>query len=584
MIHRRAQALGLLATLVAATVLLPAVAHEGSVPWSEPRALDAGVYLELRHPRVLRRPGAFDIAALVGNLDGDGPVTVEELRYWLPGADTPVTVRPRKRLTSKRRAFRRYLWVRDRLRTISAGTDTATLRSLLDERRQALATIRSGGFVHRLEVPARRRERAAGEVSLAIEVDLLRDGRRQTLRRAARLPVQPPLPAGTDGAWFAGDQHLHTVFSIDAFFLDGTRELVDDYARSAELAGLDWIITTDHTNVDVFGWYKPWMFAVSEVLAAIHRQRTGFLVLQGQEMGVGAIGEFGESAHLLVYPRNADSTGFLPNPCRGLIANHVNCEPEQVVLDRVNHAGGIGFVAHPYSSTPLVYTEWDRDAEILGWAGLEIFNSSAGRLDDSDERSMLWWYDLLREIPAPSGGALPPRPGFPTRFPVGLGNSDAHQPADIGATFSFAYLKGIQPGQAPSREALMDALVNGRVVASNGPLVFGRINGAGPGEVASISPAGNELEVILQSTEEFGPAGDYELTVLVDGEPRLILPASGAAQFSASISLSNLLAPPDRFVTLRARRSVCNGCPADAVVREAISNPLWLDFQGAVPR
>ena len=50
-------------------------------------------------------------------------------------------------------------------------------------------------------------------------------------------------------AWFAGDQHLHTTYSLDALVLDGTTETVTDYAAAAELIGLDWIIVTDHSEI-----------------------------------------------------------------------------------------------------------------------------------------------------------------------------------------------------------------------------------------------------------------------------------------------------------------------------------------------
>jgi len=62
--------------------------------------------------------------------------------------------------------------------------------------------------------------------------------------RAAGQTGNKPVPC------FAGDQHVHTTYSIDAALLDGTTENVADYAAAADAGGLDWIITTDHSNVE----------------------------------------------------------------------------------------------------------------------------------------------------------------------------------------------------------------------------------------------------------------------------------------------------------------------------------------------
>ena len=296
--------------------------------------------------------------------------------------------------------------------------------------------------------------------------------------------------------------------------------------------------------------------------------------------GVGALGPFGEPAHLLAYPRAADSTGYLSNQCNGLIFNHVNCEPEQVIVDRINNAGGIGFIAHPFESNPFSYAAWDIDAGVVGWGGLEIFNASNGGFGLDDQQSVDWWHELLRDIDPPAGGQLGDRADFPTRFPVGLGNSDAHEPSDIGNTFTYAMLPDTDHTATPKppREDVMEAFVSGRVVASNGPLVYGEINGAGTGEVASLSPGANQLLVTLMTTPEFGPVGDYEVTVLVDGFPHTVIGPSGSPDFATTIVLDDLLEPPDKFVTLQAERVVCNDCPTNAITYRALANPIWLEF------
>jgi hypothetical protein len=129
----------------------------------------------------------------------------------------------------------------------------------------------------------------------------------------------------------------------------------------------------------------------------------------------------------------------------------------------------------------------------------------------------------------------------------------------------------------------MDAFVNGRCVASNGPLVFGQINGAGTGEVAIVSAIQNQLAVTLQTTSEFGPVGDYKITVLVNGLERSVIPPSGSPDYQTTIVLQNLLGPPDKFVTLRAERADSIGGAPSGVVFQAIANPIWLEFSISDP-
>ena len=375
-----------------------AIGHEQSPPWLDEAMFDDGLYVEVRHPRVIRQPGAFDLSVVISNLHGQGDVTVKEIRYQLPRSSRPVARRHHSVLASKRSAYRRYRVVRERLRDLATKWDRAGIKRLYGESRRLLVDISSGVFRDSQRVAASLVPRVGSTLDAMIEVDVLEAGRRRTLRRSVEIPVQPPLPTGNDDSWFAGDQHLHTAFSIDAFLLDGTNQLITDYAATAQILGLDWIIITDHTNVGFNVWYQPWMFAVGELLAAIYRVGADHLVLQGQEMGVGSIGWFGEPAHLLVYPRIADTTGFLPNPCSGLIFNHVNCEPEQVIIDRVNNSGGIGFIAHPFDSSSLAYAAWNINADISGWAGLEIFNSAVGAFGPEDQQSVDWWHELLNAI------------------------------------------------------------------------------------------------------------------------------------------------------------------------------------------
>lgn len=555
--------------------MAPADAHEHTIPWLDESVLDEGLYVELRHPRVIRKAGPLDVSVFMNNLTGKGDVRVRGVRYFLPGAFDTISHPREHLLKSKRPAYRQYKTVRGELRDAANRRDRAAVERLNAQSQSLLLSINSGTFRDRQRVAASFVPDVGGSLDLTVEIDVIQSGKPRTLRLPVRIPIQPPLPGNT-ASWFAGDQHLHTVYSIDALFLEGTIQSVTDYAMTAETVGLDWIIITDHTNLGFLFWYTPPLFTAGEAMAQAYRNTHDYLVLQGQEMGIGSPGFFGEAAHLLVYPRLVDSTGFLPNPCPGLIFNHVNCEPEQVILNRVNDNGGIAFIAHPFDSTFLFYAPWDMNSPAVGWAGLEIFNSDGAVFSTQDQRSVNWWHSLLNNIPPPQGGQLADRPGFPTRFPVGLGNSDAHQPGRIGNTFSYAKMPAVTPGSGMlPRADLMDAFVNGRVVASNGPLVYGEINGAGTGEVASLSPSENQLAITLQTTAEFGPVGDYEIIVFVNGAPRTVVQPSGSLAFQTTITLDDILAPPDKFVTIQARRVSGTG---HGIEYRAIANPIWLEY------
>lgn len=564
-------------------------AHDREPSWIQQGALDQGVFVGLSHARVIRSPRAFDVHVLVNNVDGEGEVLVRSVRHSGQGSLRGQIGGPDLRLPSQRARLAEYLRLKDRLEHALGREARRDVEALLAERAQILSEVASRTLVQRISIDPSDIGASSGAVQLAVEVDLEQDGVARTVRREVYIPVEPALPDGRgpalrieydastselsssktevlEASWLAGDQHLHTAYSLDALLVNGTTSTVTGYANAAQVAGLDWIIVTDHSNVsfDLLGttWYSEELFDAGAAEAAAVRAESGFLVLNGQEMGVGAQGLLGTPAHLLAYPRSVDSTGFLPNPCSGLVFNHVNCEAEQLIIDRVNTAGGIGFVAHPFSSSETAYSPWDFDNGVTGWAGFEIFNGSS--LGDDDVSALVKWFELLAEIAAPTGGELPERSTFPTRFPVGLGNSDAHELGEIGSTFSYCRLA------ETTREAVVDSFVHGRCVASNGPLAFVSVNGAGAGDVALVTGASNSLEITLQTTPEFGPVGDYTLALFANGVSAGAIPPSGSTEYSVTYAFEGVsLGPGLRFLNLVAASNDGR--------YYAIANPLWLE-------
>jgi hypothetical protein len=553
-----------------------AYGHQRTAPWLDESSLDQGLYVDVRHPRVIRNPRSFEVSVLVNNLLGNERVAVRAVRYSLPGRVDEVARARSHALPSKRTAYRRYKTNLRQMERAEQRKDVAGVERLRKESHSLLLEMTKDTFRDRQLVDPASIPGVGSVMKLTVEVDVARRRGVRTISRTVDIPVEPLLPSGPDGSWFAGDQHLHTNYSIDAFFLEGTSEGVTEYASTAQALGLDWIIITDHTNVNFLIWYQPYLFGWGETMAQAYRNQNNYLVLQGEEMGVGDHGPLGAPAHLLVYPRAADSTGFLANPCTGFLGA-LGCEPEQVVLDRVNQNGGIGFIAHPFDSNPI-FAPWNQNSGADGWAGIEIFNADVGPLLLQDGQAIEWWNQELNEIPAPQGGELATRPDFPTRFPVGIGNSDAHTPTRIGNTFSYARLPGVSQGSMVPREALMNAFVDGAVVASNGPLAYAEIAGASTGEVAAVGPGPTPVTLALETTPEFGPVSDYVLGIFVNGTLRRVIQPDGTPGFQRTVVVNEVFSPGDKFVTVASDRFQCNGCPANDLRFVSLSNPIWLEF------
>ena len=257
---------------------MPVYGHQHTAPWLSERDLDDGLYVEVGHPRVIRSPLPFDVSVIVNNLLTEGEVVVTGVRYDLPGAFDTVRHRRRHVLADRRADYQRYKRIQRELRGATERRDRRAVRRLHVESRSRLARIASGAFRDRQTVEASYIPEVGSSVDISVEVDLVERGVPRTLRRRIEIPVHLPLPTGTDGSWFSGDQHLHTAVSIDAFFLYGTAELLTDYAATAQIVGLDWVVITDHSNVRFLLWYRPWMFAIGERAAKRFRDDRDYLV------------------------------------------------------------------------------------------------------------------------------------------------------------------------------------------------------------------------------------------------------------------------------------------------------------------
>lgn len=193
----------------------------------------------------------------------------------------------------------------------------------------------------------------------------------------------------------AGVLHVHSTYS------DGTGT-VPEIAAAARANGLDFLLLTDHDTLAARdhgeeGW------------------RDGVLVLVGEEVSPR------RENHYLAFG--------LDKPI-----DHRGLSPRQIV-DRVNDAGGFGFLSHPFSKGSQRFKRigegmpW-RDLECDGYTGVELWSfvtDTAERVNSIGE--------LLRFIASP-GRVLdhPPRRNLELwdeicrrRRCVALGGIDAHQ-------------------------------------------------------------------------------------------------------------------------------------------------------------
>jgi hypothetical protein len=522
----------------------------------------------------VRKEGDYPISIQIRNISAKHDVLVSEIRLI---TDEPKRVAPRKTLRAQG----------DLLQQVQiAKTNFENGGSVSDQKKFIDLVAKLGREVcsARWMVPS--------EIDmLHIEIDVLENEIPRTIRKNVKVNKQQPLPRGgfadvavvVDGNceqtivaprntntmwWFAGDQHIHTSFSVDAVILDGTEEEPYEYSEYAESIGLDWAIFTDHSNItysEVWGdrdWYVESQFNWGQSECQQYRADHDWLSIYSQEMGLGQQGTWDLPSHMLCLPFEQDLAGMLPNPSDGLVYGHADCESEQTIINRINDAGAYGFIAHPYDWAYLGFYEWNWGNGTNGWAGMELMCDSGGGYDDDDWSTWYKWHDLLNGIAAPTNGQLQERDGWPNAFPVGIGNSDAHEPGRVGRIWTYVAMEEV------TRPNLSDGMLGGHCVASNGPIGWVTINGSYTGHVALLPDGWDDsIAVSIRTNSSMGYAGDYQAQVLVNGEVRQTLEPTGIPTYSLDLYLTGLeLGPNDNFVTLRVSKGgiLC------------LANPVWL--------
>jgi hypothetical protein len=136
--------------------------------------------------------------------------------------------------------------------------------------------------------------------------------------------------------------HMHTTYSDGS----GTHQQI---AETALQSGLDVVITTDH---NVF---------VQDMERYQQKGDRRVLLLVGEEVHDRA--RLPQKSHLIILGANREMTMYAPKP--------------QNLIDHVQKAGGLSFLAHPYDPELKAFGEddisWD-DWEVRGYTGIELWN------------------------------------------------------------------------------------------------------------------------------------------------------------------------------------------------------------------
>jgi hypothetical protein len=217
-----------------------------------------------------------------------------------------------------------------------------------------------------------------------------------------------------------GALHIHSRYS------DGTGE-IDEIARAAAGAGLEWIGMTDHNTLD-------------RSYRGLEGMRNGVAVLVGYEWTpVDPDGTQDGGDHMLVYGEAA---------ALGDVSVDPRLPPAEAIV-RSSGRGALTHLAHPDERRrpirpdlrPLPWHDWS----VRGFAGLELWNYMSEwterltrrnmvihallpnrRLCGPTDRLLAWWDRLNVPLGGSDGAATGDRFAGGSRLTVGVSGTDAH--------------------------------------------------------------------------------------------------------------------------------------------------------------
>jgi len=248
--------------------------------------------------------------------------------------------------------------------------------------------------------------------------------------------------------WYKGDLHLHTIYS------DG-RWSPCELLRLAKDRGLDFLAITDHNNVQAYG-----------DVASCGTDLP--LVIPGVELGKDGGHAVALRLRELVYYEEIPEAWDM-----------------KAAAAAVNRAGGIFYIAHPYTQEPGC--KWEHPFLLEECDALEIWNGEPW-IEDGNDQALATWHKWLN-----TGRRLP-----------GVAGSDAHKIEHWrpGTAFNYVYAPEL------SQEAILTNILAGHLFLSSGPWLWLEAYSQGDGGWTSVGdslPAGRP--VTLRVTWKQAPPG-----------------------------------------------------------------------------
>ena len=217
--------------------------------------------------------------------------------------------------------------------------------------------------------------------------------------------------------WYKGNLHTHTTLS------DGQKdpqEVIDIYQQK----GYDFLALTDHRKPGKAGQYK------------------NMLLLPGAEWDYGNNGKYAVY-HILAIGTESD-LDLVKYYDQGVLPCGDEIKPQEII-DCINNAGGLAFLAHPTWSVMNPQEMYD----MHGLAGTEIYNSVSTTPWNAERADASFYFDMWA-----SKGLFMPC----------IAADDAHF-YQGEETRSFIMVNADELTQ----DSLMEALKNGDFYASQGP-------------------------------------------------------------------------------------------------------------------
>ena len=228
---------------------------------------------------------------------------------------------------------------------------------------------------------------------------------------AAAFPQsRQPASAEAAGAWYWGDNHIHSVYSKYDFGDIAAVHTVEQVVDSAISKGLDFITITDHNTI-----------RQKSDVEKINKQN--FLAMWGEEITApwGHFLSYGHKSNFYVWGASVTA---------------------QQAINNVVAQGGTAFIAHPFY-TPY---EW-LDLTVKNYTGVEVWNGGVARDHNYNLAAFDWW-----DAQNAAGAHI-----------YGIANSDGHNANLIGTPKIKVYMEGL------SNDAFYRAIRKGAFFGSNGP-------------------------------------------------------------------------------------------------------------------